>query len=129
MALNWVAKRARSSSVSSRRASAAMRSTSAGESTVAMATDSIRPAAVAGSWYPGSAGALTREVDAYVGAVDSADLPRGRLDAIVAPHAGIMFSGPVGAYAYKAAAASGPYDAAILAGPSHFVGFDGVAVY
>src|SRR5437773_6124540 len=94
-----------------------------------MATDSIRPAAVAGSWYPGAAGALTREVDAYVAAVDSADLPRGRLDAIVAPHAGIMFSGPVGAYAYKAAAASGPYDAAVLAGPSHFVAFDGVAVY
>ena len=94
-----------------------------------MATDSIRPAAVAGSWYPGSAGALGREVDAYVGAVDSADLPRGRLDAIVAPHAGIMFSGPVGAYAYKAAAAAGPYDAAILAGPSHVVAFEGVAVY
>ena len=40
-----------------------------------------------------------------------------------------MFSGPVGAYAYKAAAAAGPYDVAILAGPSHFVSFDGVAVY
>ena len=40
-----------------------------------------------------------------------------------------MFSGPVGAYAYKAAAALGPYDAAILVGPSHFVAFDGVALY
>jgi AmmeMemoRadiSam system protein B len=40
-----------------------------------------------------------------------------------------MFSGPVGAYAYKVAAAHGPFDAVMLAGPSHFVAFDGVALY
>ncbi len=94
-----------------------------------MATDSIRPAAVAGSWYPGTAGALSRDVDAYLADVEDTALPRGHVDAVIAPHAGLMFSGPVGAYAYKAAAAAGPYDAAILAGPSHFVGFDGVALY
>jgi MEMO1 family protein len=94
-----------------------------------MAPDSIRPAAVAGSWYPGTAGALARDVDGCLAAVDEDVLPTGRIDAIIAPHAGLMFSGPVGAFAYKAAAAGGPYDAAILAGPSHFVGFDGVALY
>jgi AmmeMemoRadiSam system protein B len=94
-----------------------------------MGTDSIRPAAVAGTWYPGTAGALTRDVDAYLAGVDAAVLPAGRVDAVIAPHAGLMFSGPVGAYAYKSAAAAGPYDAAILAGPSHFVAFEGVAVY
>src|SRR3954468_7684147 len=105
-----------------------MRSTSASVRMSAMATNSIRPAAVAGSWYPGTAGALARDVDRYVGDTDG-ESPRGRLDAVIAPHAGLMFSGPVGAYAYKAAAANGPYDAAILVGPSHFVAFDGVAVY
>ena len=40
-----------------------------------------------------------------------------------------MFSGPVGAYAYKAAAAAGPYDAVFLVGPSHFVAFEGVSVW
>jgi AmmeMemoRadiSam system protein B len=85
----------------------------------------IRPAAVAGTWYPGSAGALTREVDAYVAA---ATVPAGRVDAVIAPHAGLMFSGPVGAYAYTAAAA-GEYGVAALVGPSHFVGFDGVALW
>jgi AmmeMemoRadiSam system protein B len=94
-----------------------------------MGTDSIRPAAVAGTWYPGTAGALARDVDGYVAAVDADVLPRGRLDAVIAPHAGLMYSGPVGAYAYKAAAAGGPYDAAVLVGPSHFVGFEGVALY
>jgi AmmeMemoRadiSam system protein B len=94
-----------------------------------MATDSIRPAAVAGTWYPASAGALARDVDGYLAAVDDGALPRGRVDAVIAPHAGLMFSGPVGAYAYKAAAAGAPYDAAILVGPSHFVAFAGVSVY
>jgi MEMO1 family protein len=85
-----------------------------------------RPAAVAGTWYPGTAGALTREVDQYLKDVESS--PRGRVDAIIVPHAGIMFSGPVAAHAWKAAAAAG-YDAAILVGPSHFVAFEGVALY
>ena len=95
-----------------------------------MAVNSIRPAAVAGSWYPGTAGALAHEVDTYLAGVDPPDvIPRGELHAVMAPHAGLMFSGPVGAYAYKAAAAAGPFDAAILVGPSHFVAFDGVALY
>ena len=86
----------------------------------------IRPAAVAGTWYPSSAGALTREVDGYL---DAARVEcRGTIRAIVSPHAGIMFSGPVAAHAYKAAATNN-YDVAVLVGPSHFVRFDGVALY
>jgi AmmeMemoRadiSam system protein B len=85
-----------------------------------------RPAAVAGSWYPASAGALAREVDDYVGRATG--IPAGSIDAIIAPHAGIMFSGPVAAYSYKAAAAN-DYDVAVLVGPSHFVHFDGIALY
>jgi AmmeMemoRadiSam system protein B len=85
-----------------------------------------RPAAVAGTWYPASAAALTREVDGYLDAAGPAC--RGEIRAIVAPHAGIMFSGPVAAHAYKAVAAQS-YDVAVLVGPSHFVHFDGVAVY
>ena len=85
-----------------------------------------RPAAVAGTWYPGSAGALTREVDRYLEAAP--EWTGGDITAVIAPHAGLMFSGPVGAYAYKAAA-SQSYDTIVLAGPSHFVAFDGVSIY
>jgi len=92
-----------------------------------MSINSIRAAAVAGTWYPGTPGALSRDVDRYLADADAP--PRGRIDAIIAPHAGLMFSGPVGAYAYKAAAAAGPFDAAVLVGPSHFVAFDGLAIY
>jgi MEMO1 family protein len=90
-----------------------------------MATD-IRPAAVAGSWYPASADQLAREVDEYIGRaqVDDRDAPI----AIVAPHAGLKYSGPVAAFAYRAIQHS-DYDAAVLVGPSHFFGFSGVAIW
>jgi len=87
---------------------------------------STRPAAVAGTWYPGSAGALRRDVQAYLDAVP--DAPLESVTALIAPHAGLMFSGPVGAHAYKAAS-RGDYDVAVLVGPSHYVAFDGVALY
>jgi hypothetical protein len=86
----------------------------------------IRPAAVAGTWYPGSAGALTREVDILLD--EAADGPPGQVQAILVPHAGLMFSGPVGAYAYKACA-RGDFDVVVLVGPSHFAAFDGVALW
>jgi MEMO1 family protein len=86
----------------------------------------LRPAAVAGSWYPGTREALSRDVDDYVAL--SATGPLREVRAILAPHAGLMFSGPVGAWAYRAAA-SNDYDVAVLVGPSHFVAFDGIALY
>lgn len=87
---------------------------------------SIRPAAHAGAWYPGNPTALTSDVDAYAA---DATVPRAsRIDAVIAPHAGLMFSGRIGAYSYKAAA-QGSYDVALLVGPSHYYGFEGVAVW
>ena len=86
----------------------------------------IREAAVVGTWYPRIAGALARDVDAYLAATN--EPPRSDVLAIIAPHAGLMFSGPVGAYAYRVAS-GGSYDVAVLVGPSHFVAFEGVALY
>jgi MEMO1 family protein len=86
----------------------------------------IRPAAVAGSWYPGTRGALERDVDQYLSMATYA--PPGTVRAIIAPHAGLMFSGPVAAHAYQAVSGA-EYDVAVLVGPSHHVGFDGVALY
>jgi AmmeMemoRadiSam system protein B len=86
----------------------------------------LRRAAVAGSWYPANAGALAQEVDRYLEAVGKP--PAGEPCAIVAPHAGLMYSGPVAAHAYKVLCGRA-IDVAVLVGPSHFVGFDGVAIY
>jgi AmmeMemoRadiSam system protein B len=68
---------------------------------------------------------LTREVDRYLSAVT--DTLTGDIVAIIAPHAGIMYSGPVAAYAYSAIR-NRAYGVAVLLGPSHFDAFDGVAV-
>ncbi len=86
----------------------------------------IRAAAVSGSWYPGVPDALARDVGEYLAA--ASDGPGRGVHAIVAPHAGLMFSGPVGAYAYKAAARE-DFDVAVLVGPSHFVAFEGAALW
>ena len=87
---------------------------------------SIRKAAVAGTWYPGTRELLRAEVDGHLGraTVECA----GDVSAIIAPHAGLHYSGPVAAYAYKLLDGR-RYDVAVLVGPSHYVGFDGVAVY
>ena len=87
----------------------------------------LRPAAVAGTWYPDDPVRLTQEVDRYLARADVGTIA-GPVLAIVAPHAGLMYSGPVAAFAYKAAAGSG-CTAIVLVGPSHFVPFRGVSVW
>ncbi|MGH9254381.1 MAG: AmmeMemoRadiSam system protein B [Vicinamibacterales bacterium] len=87
----------------------------------------VRPAAVAGHWYPGDKAQLEAAVDAHLAAV--APAPRRACPrALVAPHAGLVYSGPVAAYAY-ALARPCRYSAAVLVGPSHFVGFRGVSIW
>lgn len=86
----------------------------------------IRRAAVAGTWYPGTEKSLAAAVDAHVAKARSS--VNGDLVALVAPHAGLMYSGPVAAHAYRLLAGR-EFDVAILVGPSHFVGFDGVAAF
>src|SRR5512136_1933969 len=86
-----------------------------------------RPAAVAGSWYPGSAARLRGELRRYLDAAAGAT-PAGDLVALIAPHAGLMYSGPVAAHAYGLLR-SRTFDAAVLVGPSHFIGFDGAAIW
>jgi AmmeMemoRadiSam system protein B len=85
----------------------------------------IRKAAVAGTWYPGTASVLTGTVDAYLEKATALD---GDLVALVAPHAGLKYSGPVAAHAYRLLRGR-TFDRIVLVGPSHFVGFDGVAAY
>ncbi|HZM96241.1 MAG TPA: AmmeMemoRadiSam system protein B [Vicinamibacterales bacterium] len=87
----------------------------------------IRRSSVAGRWYPGDPSRLASEVDTYLAqaVVEATPSP---IRAIVAPHAGLMYSGPVAAYAYNAARRSRP-KSIVLVGPSHFVSFDGVSIW
>jgi MEMO1 family protein len=85
----------------------------------------VRRAAVAGRWYPGDASALAAAVDAHL-ARATRDVS-GDLVALVAPHAGLMYSGPVAAHAYRLLRGR-RFDVVVLVGPSHFVPFEGVAI-
>ena len=89
-------------------------------------TEPTRRAAVAGTWYPADPAALTRQVDTHLDAVDP--VSRAEVTAVIAPHAGLTYSGPVGAYAYQAVRGRS-YDVAVLVGPAHFVSFAGVSIY
>jgi AmmeMemoRadiSam system protein B len=86
-----------------------------------------RKAAVAGSWYPGKATALAEAVDAHLAVASPPPRELEELVAIISPHAGLTYSGPIAAYAYQQLDGRS-FDLAVLVGPSHFVGFDGVAV-
>jgi AmmeMemoRadiSam system protein B len=86
----------------------------------------VRPAAVAGSWYPSTPGPLGQQIDQYI--ANAGREPSAPPRAIVAPHAGLMFSGPVAACAYRTVGGV-RYAAVILVGPSHFVGFQGVSIW
>ncbi len=89
----------------------------------------VRPAAVAGTFYPGEPAALAAEVASYLAA---ASVPRERArapKAIIAPHAGYMYSGPIAGSAYACIAAmAGRVRRVVLAGPAHRVHVRGVAV-
>src|SRR6266545_5362497 len=61
----------------------------------------LRRAAVAGSWYPGEASRLAADIERYIAAADVD--PVAHLRAVIAPHAGLTYSGPVAAFSYKAA--------------------------
>ncbi len=92
----------------------------------------LRRTSVAGSWYPGSAERLSAELLAYLRRADQATPTRpangADLVALIAPHAGLMYSGPVAAYAYRLLRGR-VFDLAVLVGPSHFIPFQGVSVW
>jgi hypothetical protein len=77
----------------------------------------LRPSPIAGLWYEGDPKALAGTVDGYL---EKAQLPElgGEVIAVVAPHAGHRYSGPVAGYAFKALRGLEPKLVAILS-PYH----------
>jgi AmmeMemoRadiSam system protein B len=61
----------------------------------------VRPSPIAGSWYEGNSKTLARSIDEYL---DDARLPDldGEVMAVIAPHAGHVYSGAVAGYAFAA---------------------------
>lgn len=86
---------------------------------------------VAGRWYPAAEQKLRAEVDRLVQASPSrmAEVSRlaGVLRAVIAPHAGYVYSGAVAATAF-APFAGRHFERVFLLGPSHYHGFRGATI-
>ncbi|MGB5924507.1 MAG: AmmeMemoRadiSam system protein B [Dehalococcoidia bacterium] len=86
----------------------------------------IRRPAVSGMFYAGTAGELEEQIGwCYKHELGPGTIPRvnskglREIVAIVVPHAGYYYSGPVAAHAYKEVADDGVFDTAVILGPNH----------
>ena len=106
----------------------------------AMQVAGIRPPAVAGLFYPQDpealrsvlADCLARAVSPQPARSATAEAPphrTARPKALISPHAGYVYSGPIAASAYSALGrVAHGVERVVLIGPSHFVPFYGLAV-
>ena len=90
---------------------------------------SVRTAAVAGMFYPGDPRALAAELEELFGGVEESRARLGFPKALIVPHAGYIYSGPVAARAYdELAAARGIVRRVVMLGPTHRVAVRGLAI-
>ena len=87
----------------------------------------IRQPVFAGSWYPGSREELSRTVDSLLKNAHIHKL-NGDLIALIVPHAGFSFSGPVAAEAFRQLDGC-EFNTVILIGPSHRHPFRGISIF
>lgn len=86
----------------------------------------IRPAAVAGQFYPADADTLRAEINGYM---TPAQTPaQTNIQAIIVPHAGYVFSGATAGRAFSLIDTAANYKRVFLLGPSHRAAFDAVSV-
>lgn len=89
----------------------------------------VRPAAVAGMFYPGDARELAEEIAAHLDRTEETPQAPGFPKAVIVPHAGYMYSGPVAASAYDLLRpARGIVKRVVVLGPCHRVPVRGLAL-
>jgi len=81
------------------------------------ATERVREPAVAGLFYPKDPAELSRLIQSYLAAAKTD--ARGDLKALITPHAGYAYSGPVAAQAFRTLVGRS-YKTVIVIGPSHY---------
>ena len=89
--------------------------------------NSVRAPAVAGAFYPGTFDALQAQLQTMLASAPAADARRPK--ALIVPHAGYVYSGPVAACAYaRLATHRNEYSRVVLLGPAHRVRLRGLAL-
>ena len=87
----------------------------------------VRRSPFAGTWYPADPSELGSTVSHLLASAPRSEAP-GKLVALISPHAGLRYSGPVAAAGYRLLE-SQSFVSVVLLGPSHRVAFDGLATY
>ncbi len=77
----------------------------------------IRPSALAGRWYPANPEKLKESVDSYIQEAKLPEIP-GEIIALISPHAGHIYSGPVAGYCFAALKNLNP-DLVVILSPFH----------
>lgn len=85
----------------------------------------IQKPVVAGKFYPAESVFLAGQIEQYLNDAKP-EAVKGDIIALISPHAGYIYSGPVAAFGYKAISGR-KYDTVVIIGISHHVLFDGVA--
>jgi AmmeMemoRadiSam system protein B len=89
---------------------------------------SVRPPAVAGLFYPSEPAELRQAVKEALDEASARAVPAPAPKAVIAPHAGYVYSGPVAATAYgRVLPARGAIERVVLLGPAHRFPLSGVA--
>ncbi len=89
----------------------------------------VRPAAVAGSFYPSDPQSLAFEVGAMLGDAKARQPAQPAPKAVIVPHAGYVYSGPIAAAAFaRLEAGRGMIRRVVLLGPVHRVAVQGLAL-
>ncbi len=84
----------------------------------------VKECAVSGMFFPSDPEVLGRDIRRFIqGGVLMGERPV----ILIAPHAGIQYSGACAGYAYAQAVGQG-FSKAVVVAPSHYVGFEGVAL-
>jgi AmmeMemoRadiSam system protein B/AmmeMemoRadiSam system protein A len=91
------------------------------------AVPEVRPPTLAGTWYPSSPALLLASARNLLRQAAAAPVPSGRPVALVVPHAGWAYSGPVAAAAYRLLE-HGSFDRVVIVAPSHHGAFSGYAL-
>lgn len=88
----------------------------------------VRPAAVAGLFYPNDRATLLADIGSMLEGA-AAEQPTAPPKALIVPHAGYIYSGPIAATAYAQLRQQGDgIRRVVLLGPSHHVAFHGIAL-
>lgn len=88
----------------------------------------VRPATAAGRFYPADAATLRAQVSDFLEQA-ARPLPVGTVRAVIVPHAGYIYSGPIAGYGYRALQqGAAQARTVVLLGPAHFVPLSGLAV-